>query len=504
MTTSQATSAPPRRSQDGSDYHAALSTPTDTSGGDPPSGDCDTPFRSSSLDVVAGRPAADPAAKLHISLPRAERKSVGPVGGWFAARLEDAPDADLAAIASRCRLKAESLRWAVERRRLMADGHAFRSMVAPRDRELVERAKALGCYLWMNRPESPVPNAPTLFGEVAGWFETLADAASLVCGLLDDAEDHGDVPVETLNILAEAQSALRLAIGWIGGPEDPDRVEVLAWLRTVARRRGVYLPHLGADLLESPPRRPEVVARLDDLASEFRHARADAKRRRSRLNRLRYHAGLIEEGTGGEHDWRKVAEAVDEFVGDGTPPSSPEFRGLLLPIRGRLPELDGLPKGFRLALREIDRFLAGRPSVPATIHESRRTAEVAEAARLLRGRGVVLIGGKRRPEAQRSLQVAFRLEQMIWIETREHQSIQGFEAIIARPEVALVLLAIRWSSHSFGDVKRFCEEYGKPFVRLPGGYNPNQVAAQILSQCSEQLAPDRLGLAIPDTLCRVA
>jgi len=36
-------------------------------------------------------------------------------------------------------------------------------------------------------------------------------------------------------------------------------------------------------------------------------------------------------------------------------------------------------------------------------------------------------------------------------------------------------------------VKGFCKRYGKALVRLPGGYNPNQVAAQILAQCSGQL-----------------
>jgi hypothetical protein len=53
--------------------------------------------------------------------------------------------------------------------------------------------------------------------------------------------------------------------------------------------------------------------------------------------------------------------------------------------------------------------------------------------------------------------------------------------------MALVLLAVRWSSHSFGEVRQSCDRHGKPLVRLPGGYNPNQVAAQILSQCGERL-----------------
>src|SRR5690606_2152167 len=98
---------------------------------------------------------------------------------------------------------------------------------------------------------------------------------------------------------------------------------------------------------------------------------------------------------------------------------------------------------------------------------------------------VVLIGGDRRPEAQEALVEAFGLGELEWIGTREHESIERFRPSIAHPDVALVLLAIRWASHSFGDIKEDCDRHGKPLVRLPGGYNPNQVAAQILSQCGE-------------------
>ena len=51
----------------------------------------------------------------------------------------------------------------------------------------------------------------------------------------------------------------------------------------------------------------------------------------------------------------------------------------------------------------------------------------------------------------------------------------------------MVLLAIRWSSHSFGDVQEFCDRHGKLLVRLPSGYNPNQVAHQILAQVGHRL-----------------
>ena len=56
--------------------------------------------------------------------------------------------------------------------------------------------------------------------------------------------------------------------------------------------------------------------------------------------------------------------------------------------------------------------------------------------------------------------------------------------------MALVIVAIRWSNHSFSDVKVFCDRHGKPMVRLPAGYNPNQVAVQVLAQCSGLLAAE--------------
>src|SRR5690606_26167713 len=100
---------------------------------------------------------------------------------------------------------------------------------------------------------------------------------------------------------------------------------------------------------------------------------------------------------------------------------------------------------------------------------------------------LVFIANVANPEAKDALIDAFDLDDIDWIITREHQSIAGFESHVARPEVALVLLPIRWSSHSFGDIKQFCDRYDKPLVRLRAGYNPNQVAVQILAQCSEKL-----------------
>jgi hypothetical protein len=148
-----------------------------------------------------------------------------------------------------------------------------------------------------------------------------------------------------------------------------------------------------------------------------------------------------------------------------------------------------LGPGMRVILAETERYLEAREGEEGRAPDRGRTAspEVRRVAEMLRGRTVVLIGGEARPHAKRALEQCFELDELDWISTQSHQSVTAFEPAVARPETAVVLLAIRWSSHSFGEVKSMCDRYRKPFVRLPGGYNPDQVARQILEQVSGRL-----------------
>lgn len=81
------------------------------------------------------------------------------------------------------------------------------------------------------------------------------------------------------------------------------------------------------------------------------------------------------------------------------------------------------------------------------------------------------------------------MQDVIWLTTEPHDSYHDFKPKLYESGVAVVLLAIRFSSHSFSKTKKFCDEAGIPFVRLPAGYNPNQVARQILDQCGPRLEP---------------
>ena len=104
---------------------------------------------------------------------------------------------------------------------------------------------------------------------------------------------------------------------------------------------------------------------------------------------------------------------------------------------------------------------------------------------------MLIIGGVERSETAEAIKTAFRLSHVEWITTREHESPANFEHQIAAPDIAVVLLAIRWSSHGFGNIRQYCRKHGKEFVRLPGGYGVNQVANHILGQCGYRLKMQR-------------
>jgi hypothetical protein len=398
--------------------------------------------------------------------------------------------ADFALIETRCRLKAEGCRWAQSRRRMLSDGVDFHLEIDPKDRELISRAKQVpNCYLWMNHPSGPAPSDLSLYDNVAGCFEAVADAVALVKHI---EEEEGSDQTEfeaALDLLAEAQSALRMAITAIEGPMDNDQTEIFHWLKATAQERQVFIRRfMRLDDPADPTQSRALMARIEAIDSRLQDSRRRERQRKKLLGKVRHKVSIIQQNpAAAEEEWRILAASVDELITDGLPPSNRELREIVLPVIEHLPDSFEAPVNFQLVLREVDRFLASTSPVEAPV-VAQPSAEVVESARLLRGRSLVLIGGDKRQGAYQALKEAFGLSDLVWIETREHESIEGFAPYVARPDVAAVVLAIRWSSHSYGEVKNFCDRHDKPLVRLPGGYNPNQVAAQIMMQCSGRLA----------------
>jgi hypothetical protein len=374
---------------------------------------------------------------------------------------------------------------------LMAAGASFRTEIGPKDEETIEKGRAADCYLWMCSPYGPSSDDPCQYDLIAGCFEATAVAIALV-RLVLEVEDAPRRELESsLDLLAEAQSGLRVAAAALDRQGDEDQEQVFQWLKKAAWEMQVYVPrHMKRDDPANPSGSANLVERIRAARARVEQARKLKRLRKKLIGKIRHKLSLLPNASEVERReiWQALAAAVDELVSGGLPPSNKHLREHLLPALGGMPELPDVPKGFQLFLREIDRYREGIGPREAPASEEEPPADVRRVSRLLAGRSVVLIGGDPRPGAKESLERAFGLQQLFWVGTREHQSITEFEPTVARPEVVLVLLAIRWSSHSFAEVQKFCDRYGKPLVRLPGGYNPNQVAAQILMQCSDRLS----------------
>lgn len=157
------------------------------------------------------------------------------------------------------------------------------------------------------------------------------------------------------------------------------------------------------------------------------------------------------------------------------PPSRAEF----VQAAAQLRALDEVPM-------QVLAPTTASPSPAATVQRA-VAAETQRVLPLLAGRTVLLIGGECRPERQETLQRDFGLKELRWLGTREHAPIEPLLKAVADPDVSLVLLLIRLSSHSYGEVAEPCRQRGIPLVRIPGGYGTNQLAHQILEQAGERL-----------------
>jgi hypothetical protein len=400
-------------------------------------------------------------------------------------------DDELPVIAARCRLKAEGARWAAERQRRLRDGADFRTDIDPLDKEMIDRARGLpNCFLWMCYKYSPGPDDFPRYADLAGCFDAAAAAADFLSGLARDPP-RPDMLEQALAAAAEAQSALRGAIARVGHAHpDNDQVRLFRWLCETAEARGIWLSR---HMRQADPAEPTAWARIRDRIRQAEDAvrgLQDRDKKRVKLfNKIRYHRKRMDETPAADHtaDWETIVRTVNELVEGGLPASNVELRDLLLPVLAAVPDRLDRPRGFQLVAREIEQFRASPADEPSEEPDEAPTPEVRRAAELLAGRALVLIGGEARPHAAAALKAAFGLTDLVWLEGRE-KSYTTFEPHVARPDVAVVLLAIRWSSHGFSEVKEFCDKYGKPLVHLPAGYGPNQVAYQVVSQGGGRLA----------------
>jgi hypothetical protein len=341
-------------------------------------------------------------------------------------------DSELPMIESRCRLKAEAARWAAERRRLSNEGKDFRTEIEPRDRDLIAQAKQLpDCFLWMSHPTAPNPNDIGQWHILAGCFDVLADAVALIRKILDEPDEPHDLFGQAVDLLAEAQSSLRIIVARMEGPPtDHDQARVFGWLKSVAMNRQIFIRrYMRLDDPADPVRWIDLRNRIANFQVQSEDGRKKVTQRKKALNRLKHKLSQISATPAEERlpHWTSIAGDVDELVASGLPPSNLELRDLLAAHVEELPEMASMPKGFQLTMREIDKYLASSPDKAAESEADTTSPQIAEVADMLAGKAVIIIGGDRRPFAAEALERAFLLSELIWIDTRAHESTSGFE-----------------------------------------------------------------------------
>jgi hypothetical protein len=473
--------------------------------------DHDSQFRAALADLLAGltalpseadeTPVADAVPMVapeneETGRPPATQvaSSPAPAIDWTG-RPKEQLQSDLTAIEARCRLKAEGARWAAGRQRCLNGGIPYSTAIEPRDKELIERAKTLGCILWMNGPSSPHPNDLALFDVLGSCFDVAGDAAALLRECASDVEDE-ELFKQCLDVAAEAQSALRSAVMAVEAPTDADQQSLFEWLRTTAAEEGIFVQrHLRADDPADPYISADIQHRIQVIRAACQAVIDHRVQHTRRLNRLRYHTKLICENGSNDHDWKIVAQVADEMVRDGVPPSNREIRDAMMPILDALPMGNGFPPAFVLVVREAERYRATRTSQSPDRADVEPSAHVLAVRKCLEGKTIVIIGGDLVGHRRQAIKEAFALGDLVWVESRHHQSIERFKPAIVRPDVKIVVLMVRWASHSYHELKPFCDQHGKLFVRLPGGYNPNQLASQIIAQCGYLLTQEAASIA---------
>jgi hypothetical protein len=432
-------------------------------------------------DPPPPRPAAPPIpVNIHHPSPstviahavrRAEEHESGDSLGWM--------PQEPAIIAARCRTKGEAARLVSKKYANLMDEGQYLSAVA----EVRSHAEKLPkCTLWM-LDMSALSRSSVVWEDLVGGYVTAADAAELLQLATDPAAKvEPDQMLLALNLAAEAQSLLFSAVIDTGNPRpDADQIQLYVTVRELATARNTYIHrYLRREDRVDPRTWPDLRKRIAAAAEPLGALKKQTSGAKKVLANLKFKLKkAAADGPERYDEWPRVMELLDEAVSTGIPANSPELRDGLLPVLDGIPEDVMVPVKAAAVLSEVDKFLAGQLIVP----EGTRiySPDVPATAARLRGAKVVLIGGHVRPAEKLQLERALELAELRWVCGPDA------EANIARPDVSLVLFAVRWATLDFPEVQRLCAAHAKRLVRLPAGYHPNAVAKQILQQSESSM-----------------
>lgn len=402
---------------------------------------------------------------------------------------------DLALIVRRARWKADAVRFAAMRRKVIAGGEGGDGTEAVRARETELRARLAGISdcttIWLDSPR-PMP-ADEVLDDVAACYDFVARAAEVVeeleaVGALDPAP-----PSELLYLLAEGQSALLAALATTDQRLDSDQRDLFAWLKGQTTRHRIYVDrHMR---LDDPAPMQGAAARLERLEGMREALLARHLRRRGRtrlLNKVRYHVTKVVEGGGvvQDSDRNAIESAASEWRALGLPPGDSSLRRLLTDF-SRAPGAD-VPTVVRDLLQHTART-PDREDEP--VARQRRADPVGELAPLVQGQAALVLAEVQDDDLERGLRETLGFETLRWVvlplsETdaeTERQLAARVEQEIRETPDGLVLLARRLPQDAYAEFKSLCMGLRRPFVRLTGTLDPPTVAHQVLRQIGWRL-----------------
>ncbi|HLO42094.1 MAG TPA: hypothetical protein VK176_13795 [Phycisphaerales bacterium] len=390
---------------------------------------------------------------------------------------------DLELIVTRCALKSQACHAAIVRR--LAAGTSTEQEEIRKIGALITQGKSLdNCYLWMVNRAKPQPTDEVM-RLISHAYDNLGAAAR--CCLRVPRNSRSDRRAQALNLLAEAQSALRVSLipTWLTLP-DRDQDDAFRYLDDSTTYEQVFIPRF---MKLSDPADPGAWESLRDRIESFSKSleldEESNRQIRTSINKIRHHAKAIAGAPGEDraHDWQKIESALASLAESGRL-REPEIADLLRPIAASAPGGAGYP-----TLGRVIESMRGGDEVEEAAEERAYSASVQKVRDMLAGSRVVIVGGERREEAVNRIREAFELAEVEWVALPEHGSTAPAEAPIRRADTRLVLVLIRLAGHLHTEeVAMFCDRHGKPLIRLPAGYNPERIAAEVLEQASGKLA----------------
>lgn len=420
--------------------------------------------------------------------------------GDYLERTARARSIDLGLIATRCRLKAIACRHQIVRQnqeRESPEELASRQVM----NEQIAHAKTMpDCFLWMYFRKGS-GNTDEQLEQIARCYEAMASAAELSSAMspIEEWSDPDEVH-EALQLLSTTCSALRvvLEVSWLTQP-DIDQDQTHLWLRLVTAehrfhvRRHMQLGDPADPDTDAPAARDRAMAMLTDILE--RKGRTEQAERL--FKKALYHAQKIADVSSSPfvqdpptHDCVKLNEtvrAIADLRPDGLAAFARQIVRLAPPsvFPAEHPAHDLLIEAAAKLESATRQSADNTPEEPRTRNWSQDVHRVRE---LLRGGQIVMVGGEPRREAIDRMIDAFELESVSWPELSEHGTAEPMRAPIFSPNTKLVAVLIKLTGHEHAErAREFARLAEKPLVHMPAGYNPEQIASEVLNQASGQL-----------------